>query len=300
MSLYGFDEEVKEDTEFVIFGIPWDYLTSINSSNSAIAPAKIREVSKDLALTTEKGYKIPLLKAVDLGDVNIKAMKVDDNILNIQEYVKDIYSKNKKVILVMIGGDHFCTYPVVKAVGDNFKKKEVFGVLLFDAHLDLYDQWDKGIYSHATVSHRIYDLKYVNNKNILIVGTRDIDIEELEIAKKENISYLNAYELSQLGLNKYKEKIITFFKNSSIKDLYISIDIDVLDPSSAPGTGFPIPGGLSYRELWMVLENIVNNFNIIAFDVIEVAPNLDPPNKMTVILAAKLITEFMAFISNKR
>ena len=298
MTFFEFGEEIKEDTQFVIFGIPWDYLTSTDLPNSSLAPESIRRVTNDIGYTTELGYHIPEFKVADVGDVNIEATNVKKNLFSIDKFVKDIYYQNDNIILIMIGGDHFCTYPVVKAVGDHFHKKEKFGVLIFDAHLDLYQEWDKGVFSHATISHRIYDLEYINNKNMFIVGPRDIDIAELEIAKSEDIKYLNAYEVLE-GLDECLEKIIGFFKISNINNLYISIDIDVFDPSIAPGTGYAMPGGFTYREIWKILREIARNFNVIGYDLVEVAPNLDLKNRMTLNLAAKLIVEFMSFIMNK-
>jgi len=301
MNFFDFGEKINKDTEFVIFGIPWDYLTSIEAPNSAIAPQKIREVSDNLALTSEMGFKIPKIKVVDIGDVYVEPKNVEKNLKEIENYVKSIYDEKKDIVSVMIGGDHFCTYPVVKVIGNNLKKKKNnFGVLIFDSHLDLYKEWDKGVYSHATVSHRIYDIDFINNRNLLIVGTRDIDIPELDIANKEKITYLNAYKLTEIGLSEYIKIIIKFFKDSDINNLYVSIDIDALDPSIAPGTGFAIPGGFSYRELWNILRELTENFNIRAFDVVEVAPNLDNANNMTCNLAAKLIIEFISFIAEKK
>jgi len=301
MNFFDFGEKINKDTEFVIFGIPWDYLTSIEAPNSAIAPQKIREVSDNLALTSEMGFKIPKIKVVDIGDVYVEPKNVEKNLKEIENYVKSIYDEKKDIVSVMIGGDHFCTYPVVKVIGNNLKKKKNnFGVLIFDSHLDLYKEWDKGVYSHATVSHRIYDIDFINNRNLLIVGTRDIDIPELDIANKEKITYLNAYKLTEIGLSEYIKIIIKFFKDSDINNLYVSIDIDALDPSIAPGTGFAIPGGFSYRELWNILRELTENFNIRAFDVVEVAPNLDMANNMTCNLAAKLIIEFISFIAEKK
>jgi len=300
MNFFDFGELIDKDTEFVIFGIPWDYLTSIKGPNSAIAPQKIREVSDNLALTSEMGFKIPKIKVVDIGDVYVEPKNVEKNLKEIENYVKSIYDEKEDIVSVMIGGDHFCTYPVVKVIGNNLKKKNNFGVLIFDSHLDLYEEWDKGVYSHATVSHRIYDIDFINNRNLLIVGTRDIDIPELDIANKEKITYLNAYKLTEIGLSEYIKIIIKFFKDSDINNLYVSIDIDALDPSIAPGTGFAIPGGFSYRELWNILRELTKNFNIRAFDVVEVAPNLDNANNMTCNLAAKLIIEFISFIAEKK
>ena len=297
MNFFDFGEIIDDDTEFVIFGIPWDYLTSNKASNSAIAPKKIREVTNDLALTTEKGFYIPKLKAVDVGDIKVESSNVDKNLKEIKTFMDSIYQQKSDVIPVMIGGDHFCSLNTIKAVGDHFGKKDEFGVLIFDAHLDFYDKWDKSVYSHATITHRVYDLQYISNKNLLVVGTRDIDIPELEIANRENIKYLEAYKLMDLGIRRYMEKIIEFFTNSSITTLYISIDIDALDPSIAPGTGFAIPGGFSYREMWRILNEVADHFSIIGFDLVEVAPNLDLSNNITCNVAAKLIVEFMSFIT---
>ncbi|MFX1593092.1 MAG: agmatinase [Promethearchaeota archaeon] len=299
MKFFDSSENINEDTQFVIFGIPWDYLTSIDLPDSSIAPERIRDVTNDIGWTSELGWPITNFKIADVGDIPIEKVNVEKNINTINNFVENLYQTNKKVIPVMIGGDHFCSYPVVKTVGTLFNKKEEFGVLLFDAHLDFYQEWDKGVYSHATISHRIYDLDYINNKNLMIVGTRDIDIPELEIAESEDIKYLSAYKLNQ-GLDIYIEEIVRFFKKSGIKFLYVSIDIDVLNPSIAPGTGFAIPGGFSYRELWSILKEISKNFDIIGFDLVEVAPNLDLKNKMTCNLAAKLIIELISFIANKK
>ncbi|TXT62068.1 MAG: N(1)-aminopropylagmatine ureohydrolase [Promethearchaeota archaeon] len=300
MKFFDFGEVVKNDTEFVLFGFPWDYLTSIDLPNSSNAPEQIREVTNDLALTTEMGTYIPELKVVDLGDIEIITNNVEQNLRKAREFVKNIYKQKDDVIPIMIGGDHFCSFPIAKAVGDHFKEKKKLGMLIFDAHLDLYEEWDKGVYSHATISHRLYDLAYINNKNLLIVGTRDIDIPEYEIAEKEQISYLNAHELTAIDIDAYRQRILNFFRDSNISHLYVSIDIDALDPSIAPGTGFAIPGGFTYRQLWHILHEISTHFNVIGFDLVEVAPNLDLPNRITRNLAAKLIIEFISFISNQK
>ncbi|MFX0009471.1 MAG: arginase family protein [Candidatus Hermodarchaeota archaeon] len=300
MTFFDFGEKIDHDSKFAIFGIPWDYLTSIKIANSAIAPKKIRDVTLNIALITELGLEIPTLKAVDLGDIMIKPKAVEQNIKNIDNFINEIYNQKSDIIPVMIGGDHFCTYPVLKAVSDQSKDKEHLGVLIFDSHLDFYNSWDKGVYSHATVSRRIYDLEAINNKSIMIAGARDIDIAELESVKENNVSYLNAYLLQENGLDQYINSIISFFNKSEIDTLYLSIDIDVLDPSVAPATGYAIPGGLSYRELWYILKKVTEHFRIIAFDLVEVSPNLDLPNNMTSILAAKLIIELISFITLKK
>ena len=297
MTFFDFGETIDHNTEFVFFGIPWDYLSSLEFVNSAMSPQKIREISENLALTTEMGIEIPKLKVVDVGNISIEPVNTEINIIGIVNFIKSIYSQKKDVIPIMVGGDHFCSYPVIKAIGDSLEKTNEFGVLILDAHLDLYESYDKGRYSHATVSHRILDLDYISKNNLLIVGTRDIDVPELDIAKNKQIAYLNAYLLHDIGIDAFVDKIIDFFKKSSTKNIYISIDIDVLDPSIAPGTGYVIPGGFSYRELWKIFRKLTKNIKVIGFDLVEVSPNLDLPNNITSKLAAKLIIELISFIS---
>jgi len=299
MKFFDFGEEITKTTRFAVFGIPWDYLSSTKLPNSSMAPESIRSITNDIGFTTELGFHIPKFKAVDVGDVKIDLLNVEKNLTSIDNFIKELFNQNEKIVPIMIGGDHFCTYPMVRAVADQIKKKEEFGILIFDAHLDFYQEWDKGVYSHATISHRIYDLEYINNKNLLIVGARDIDIEELNLATSENIKTLNAFHIVD-GLDYYIENIKEFFHISNIKNLYVSIDIDALDPSTAPGTGYAIAGGFSYRNLWKILKEITADFNVVGFDLVEVAPNLDLENKMTSILAAKLIVEFMHFIRNSK
>ena len=103
MTFYDYGIIIDENTEFVIFGIPWDYLTSIKAPNSSIAPQIIRDVTNNLALTTELGMSIPELKVVDIGDVNIIPNEVDANINEIKNYVNQIYNKKKDVIPIIIG-----------------------------------------------------------------------------------------------------------------------------------------------------------------------------------------------------
>ncbi|MHA1507658.1 MAG: arginase family protein [Promethearchaeota archaeon] len=257
MNFFDSGEIIDNDTNFVFFGIPWDDLTSIVKLNSSKSPQKIRKITENLALTTEMEFEIAKLKFVDAGDVLINSNDTERNILEIDDFVKSLFDQKKDIIPVMVGGDHFCTYPVIKAIGDSIRNPKKFGVLILDAHLDLYEKYQENIYSHATVSHLIHSLDFISNKNLLIIGTRDIDVPELKIAKTNDITYFNSYVLHDIGVNSFTDKIIQFFEKSDIKDLYISIDIDALDPSIAPGTGYAIPGGFTYREVWKILRGNV-------------------------------------------
>ena len=300
MNFFDSGEIIENDTKFAFFGIPWDNLTSIEKTFSSKTPQEIRKITENLALTTEMGFEIPNLKFIDVGNVLIDPNNIEKNILEIEDFVKSLYDKKKDIIPVMVGGDHFCTYPVIKALGDSIQKPKKFGVLIFDAHLDLYEKYQESVYSHATVSHLIHRLDFISNKNLLIIGTRDIDIPELKNANDNEITYFNSYILHDLGVSSFTKKIIDFFEKSDIKDIYISIDIDALDPSIAPGTGYAIPGGFTYREAWKILREVTKKVNIIGFDIVEVSPSLDLLNNVTLKVAAKLIIELMYFILSSK
>ena len=300
MNFFDSGEIIENDTNFAFFGIPWDDLTSIEKTTSSKSPQKIRKITENLALTTEMGFEIPKLKFVDAGNVLIDPNDTEGNIQEIYDFVRSLFEQKKDIIPVMVGGDHFCSYPVIKAIGDSIKNPMNLGVLILDAHLDLYEKYQEKVYSHATVSHLIHSLEFISNKNLLIIGTRDIDIPELKIAKTNDITYFNSYKLHDIGVNSFTKNIIEFFEKSDIKDIYISIDIDALDPSIAPGTGYAIPGGFTYREVWKILREVTKNVNIIGFDIVEVSPSLDLPNNITLNVAAKIIIELMYFILSSK
>jgi agmatinase len=173
----------------------------------------------------------------------------------------------------------------------------------FDAHLDFYDEWNGNKEAHCTITKRIFDLEYMNDDSVFVIGARDIDLLEISLSKKNELKYTTMLEYSKSSLPFVK--FIQNFFSKGLKDstdekskrkAYISIDIDVLDPSVAPATGYPIPGGLQYRELIFGIEYLSKIFNVVGLDLVEYAPNLDMKNLMTGFLGAKLISESMAHI----
>ncbi|MFX0136983.1 MAG: arginase family protein, partial [Candidatus Hodarchaeota archaeon] len=158
-------------------------------------------------------------------------------------------------------------------------------------------KWDKSPFSNATVIRRICELPDFDLNNLSFIGIRDVDLEELEFVKEHHLELIKSYEITQSSLNSVVNKNIQNLKKNNVKDLYITIDIDVLDIPYAPGTGYKIPGGLSYRFIWNCLKLIAENFNVVGFDIVEVAPSLDIGN-LTSIHAARLILEFIGMIKN--
>ncbi|BAP61932.1 agmatinase [Methanococcus maripaludis] len=264
------------DADFVIFGIPFDATTSYKPG-ARFGPDEVRNASWGLETFS------PILKK-DLIDVKICDKY---NLLmegNQSEIINRAYSASKdileaKKIPVMIGGEHSVTYPVVKAVKSVY---DDFAVIHFDAHCDLREEYMGNEQSHASVIRRTYDL----TKDIFQFGIRSGDQDEWEFGwKNTNISMEMP---TKDDIKKIKELE---------KPVYVTIDIDVLDPAFVPGTGTPEPCGFTPKELinsLYLLEEIKEK--IVGFDVVEVSPHYDI-GKITSVTAAKIIRELILTIS---
>lgn len=264
------------DADFVIFGIPFDATTSYKPG-ARFGPDEVRNASWGLETFS------PILKK-DLIDVKICDKY---NLLmegNQSEIINRAYSASKdileaKKIPVMIGGEHSVTYPVVKAVKSVY---DDFAVIHFDAHCDLREEYMGNEQSHASVIRRTYDL----TKDIFQFGIRSGDQDEWEFGwKNTNISMEMP---TKDDIKKIKELE---------KPIYVTIDIDVLDPAFVPGTGTPEPCGFTPKELinsLYLLEEIKEK--IVGFDVVEVSPHYDI-GKITSVTAAKIIRELILTIS---
>jgi len=265
-----------EDADFVIFGIPFDATTSYKPG-TRFGPDEVRNASWGLETFS------PILKK-DLVDVKI----CDKYNVSIEGTQKDIinraYLAAKNVmengkVPVMIGGEHSVTYPMVKAVKEVYKD---FLVIHFDAHCDLRDSYHGNSQSHASVIRRAYEL----TNDIFQFGIRSGDNDEWEFG----------WENTNLSMNMPTKEDIKKIKELN-KPIYLTIDIDVLDPAFAPGTGTPEPCGFSTKELMDALYMLAEvKDRIIGFDVVEVSPHYDL-GKITSVTAAKIIRELMLIIN---
>uniref|UniRef100_A9A976 Agmatinase n=1 Tax=Methanococcus maripaludis (strain C6 / ATCC BAA-1332) TaxID=444158 RepID=A9A976_METM6 len=263
------------DADFVIFGIPFDATTSYKPG-ARFGPDEVRNASWGLETFS------PILKR-DLIDVKICDKY---NLLmegNQSEIINRAYNASKEIleakkIPVMIGGEHSVTYPVVKAVKSVY---DDFAVIHFDAHCDLRDEYMGNEQSHASVIRRTYDL----TKDIFQFGIRSGDQDEWEFG----------WENTNISMEMPTKDDIKKIKELE-KPVYVTIDIDVLDPAFVPGTGTPEPCGFTPKELMnslYLLEKIKEN--IVGFDVVEVSPHYDI-GKITSVTAAKIIRELILTI----
>jgi agmatinase len=253
-------------TELVIQGIAYDEKSSFQRG-PALAPPLIREAlhSDSSNLYAENGRTIKEANIQDKGDFSIvEYFDIE------QVTLTNLKSKSK---LITLGGDHSISYPIVKALSRIYP---VMDILQIDAHSDLYDEFEGDKYSHACPFARIMEKKLA--ERLVQVGVRTLNTHQLEQASKYNVEI---HHMKDLDLRNIKR-----FNNP----LYISIDLDGLDPAYAPGVSHHEPGGLSSRQVIDLIQNI--NAHVIGADIVEYNPHKDFQN-MTAFLAAKLMKELI-------
>ncbi|MEZ0536090.1 agmatinase [Caldicellulosiruptoraceae bacterium PP1] len=266
-----------ESSKIVIAGIPMDFTVSFKPG-SRFGPSKIREVSASIEeYSVYQDKNLSDSKYIDLGDLELPFGNTKKSIDLIYEFAYDIFKDGK--IPIFLGGEHLVSYPLVEAAF-NFYNDIV--VLHFDAHADMRDEFLGEKLSHATVMRRIGEK--IGFTNIYQFGIRSGCKDEIYFAKENsNLNLIKAFEPLK--------KVLPYLKDRKI---YLSIDIDVLDPAYAPGTGTPEAGGISSQEM---IDSILllRGLNIVGIDIVEVSPYYDNSDR-TSLLAAKLIREIILAI----
>ncbi|WP_204486597.1 agmatinase [Caldicoprobacter guelmensis] len=265
--------ETYDEGDVVMVGAPMDYSVSYRPG-ARFAPQKIREVS--YAIEEYSPYldrDLSEIRFFDVGDLELPMGNIESSLKIIQQAAHEILEDDKKPLF--IGGDHLITYPAVKAVygkyGDGLR------LVHFDAHADLREEYLGEKNSHASVIKRCS--QFVSLKNIFQFGIRSGTREEFMWAR-ENLNFYPFEVLRPL------EEVIDVLRPYPV---YITIDIDVVDPAYAWGTGTPEPGGCTPHEIFQALK-AMRGLNIVGLDLVEVNPVYDTA-EVTSILAAKIIRE---------
>lgn len=275
------NEEKVKDADIVVFGIPFDGNVSYREG-AKDAPKEIRKTTEPIPPTTEYFENLTGIKVVDVGDIYNDDTKIlfDEVENKVAEFVK-----NKK-FFTMIGGDHSVTIPVLRGIDKAIEHD--FGIIHIDAHFDLCDELNGNRLSHGCTERRAIELENIkDSESIFFIGIRSIELDELEFIRSNKVNVINAANFERLGTKHVIEEVKS--KMGHLKSIYLTVDIDCLDPAYAPGTGTPKFGGLTSRQLLDLLRGIFD-LPIIGFDVVEVAPKLDS-SKASVYAAQRIITE---------
>lgn len=260
----------------VIYGMPMDFTVSFRPG-SRFGPPRIREVS--IGLEEYSPYLDRSLEDIeyfDAGDLLLPFGNAARSLDIIGEFVHGVLEDGKMPI--GLGGEHLVSWPIFQEV---YKKYPDMAIIHFDAHADLREQYEGEPLSHSTPLRKAAGL--IGGKNIYQFGIRSGSREEWEFAK-ENINFHPFEVLEPL------KKVLPELAG---RPVYLTIDIDVLDPSAAPGTGTAEAGGITSKELIDAVHAIARSgVNIVGCDLVEVAPAYDP-TEQTQIVAAKVIREML-------
>lgn len=266
-----------EESQVVLYGMPMDWTVSYRPG-SRFGPTRIREVS--IGLEEYSAYldrELEEVKYFDAGDIPLPFGNAQRSLDMIEEFVGKILDAGK--FPLGMGGEHLVAWPVMKAV---YKKYPDLAIIHFDAHTDLREEYEGEPLSHSTPIRKIAEL--IGPSNVYSFGIRSGMKEEFEWAK-QNGMHISKFEV----LEPLKEILPTL----AGRPVYVTIDIDVLDPAHAPGTGTVDAGGITSKELLASIHEIARSeVNVVGGDLVEVAPIYDP-SEQTANTASKLIREML-------
>lgn len=269
----GCEAEYPE-AEVVLFGIPFDGTTSFRPG-TRFAMQAIRDDS--YGLETYSPYLDKDLEEYaifDGGELELNLGNTERVIDQIRDYTREVVADGKKFL--MVGGEHLVSYPTIEAV---WEKHPDLHLLHLDAHTDLREELYGERLSHANVIKLAHE--FLGDGRIFQFGIRSGTKEEFEWSKSH--TYMERFSLSTLP------EVVASLKDVPV---YVTIDLDVLDPGIFPGTGTPEPGGITYKELLSAIQVLQGLNNIVAADVMELSPIYDQSGASTAI-ACKTVREML-------
>jgi agmatinase len=246
-----------------------------------VAGIAMLETDKSLLKLSNKARKkaLKVIEALESGSKNKKALNFVNEasaILNSSVYEKSIEQLNKGKFVAVVGGDHSSPLGLIKALNDT--QDESFGILHVDAHHDLRRAYEGFTYSHASIFYNAMK-ECEKISNLVQFGIRDYSSEEAQRLvryRKKGACLYDTDMQAQLASGKSLEEVYTPYIEQLPKNVYLSIDIDGLEPLNCPNTGTPVPGGLRYGELEHLIFMVVKSGrNIIGFDLCEVGDSVD-------------------------
>lgn len=272
---------------FVVLPLPYEQTTSYGKG-TAKGPQSIIDASAQLEHYDEEldkeTYRRPGIHTIYPKGINFRS-SADRFIPALAEYADVLVRKlSRKQVLVGLGGEHSVTYPLVQAYHRLYSD---LSVLQLDAHSDLRAEYEGSRYSHACVMRRILELKPAS---IVQVGIRSMTPECQALMQHKPLTAFKAHaECRQPNLPAH------ILKSLKSKDVYITIDLDVFDPSIMPGVGTPEPGGLGWYPVLDILQMVCRKKNVVGFDVVELMPIKG--QVISNYTAAKLVYRLMGYLS---
>jgi agmatinase len=280
------------DVDVAIVGVPFDTGVSYRPG-ARFGPNHVRESSRLLRPFNPAANVSPFAtqQVVDAGDIAANPFDIEEAISSIHKSYDQLSERAKKI--VTIGGDHTITLPILRSLK---AKHGAISVVHFDAHLDTWDSYFGADYTHGTTFRRASEEGLLDPEGCMHIGIRGPLYAAKDLTDDNALGFqiFSSVEFQDLGVNAAIEKMKA---RVGKRPVYISIDIDVLDPAHAPGTGTPEAGGLTSRELLSVLRATAG-MNVIGADIVEVAPAYDHA-QITGIAASHVMYELISAFAAK-
>ena len=290
------------DVDVAIVGAPFDWGTTYRPG-ARFGPAAIRGgnyLGADAARPHVPTGIDPFqeLEIVDLGDFELVPGYIEESISRIRRGIARIAEQD--TIPIVLGGDHTITFPDAGGVADVHGHGEV-ALIHFDAHADTADTHHGQLVGHGTPMRRLIESGAVPGHRFVQIGLRGYWPPPPVVAwmREQNMRSYMMSEIVERGVRPVVDEAITHALDGASK-AFISVDIDVVDPGMAPGTGTPEPGGLTSRELLDTVRRLARELNIVGADIVEVSPPYDGPGEITAILGNRVVLELLNGLAEKR
>jgi agmatinase len=275
-----------------VLGAPFDGGVSFRPG-ARFGPSSIRQASRNLRPAYNPALQVApfrVLQAVDAGDVPCNPFNIDEALQQIDDGVGELIGDGQTI--VTLGGDHTIALGALRAVA---RKHGPVALIHFDAHLDTWDSYFGADRTHGTVFRRAFEEGLLLPDSSVHVGIRGplYDAQDLVEDKNFGFSIIRATDFDRLGVEEIVRRVRERIGDASV---YLSVDIDVLDPAFAPGTGTPEIGGFTSRELLALVRGLPGD-QLVAADVVEVSPAYDHA-EITALAAATVAFEMMSLMAD--
>jgi guanidinopropionase len=278
------------DLDIAIVGVPWDGGTT-NRPGPRHGPRQVRDMSSMIkrvhSVTKVSPYE--LCRVADFGDAPVNPIDLNRSLEDIRRFFNRIVEA--RAIPLSIGGDHLSSLPILRAVA----AAGPLGMIHFDAHSDTVDTYFGGLkYTHGTPFRRAIEEGLLDPRRIVQIGIRGstYSADERNWPLQQGVRIISIEEFEDMGVDAV---IREARRVAGDEPIYISFDIDALDPAYAPGTGTPEFGGLTSREVMRMLRGL-RNLNLVGADVVEVSPPFDPAGG-TALAAANIAFELLCLLA---
>ena len=284
-----------EHCDVAIIGVPFDAGTSYRPG-ARFGPQAVRQASRQLRTNYHPNYDVEPFKVqqvADAGDITCNPFNIDEAIKQIEDGATDLLSRAEN--LITIGGDHTIALPLLRAV--NKKCGQPVALVHFDAHLDTWDTYFGAPYTHGTPFRRAREEGLFLDDASMHVGIRGPLYSRDDLKEDADLGFkiIHCDDFQTQSVDQIVKRIKDRVGDNP---LYLSIDIDVLDPAHAPGTGTPEIAGMTSREMLNVLRGL-SDMNLVSADVVEVAPAYDHA-ELTSTAAATIVFELINIIAKNK